>query len=78
MTFVGAFLTDPASAAEVPGVTPEVIAAAVRGSREGYRYGFHYVWLTSIAFGLVSVILCLVLPSNYKFLTNRVAAHIRH
>ncbi|SMQ47638.1 unnamed protein product [Zymoseptoria tritici ST99CH_3D7] len=76
--FVTAFLTAPATAAKVEGVTAQVIAAAGRGAQEANAHAFYYVWVTSIAFGLVSVLLCMALPSNYKFLTNRVAAHIKH
>ncbi|SMR47418.1 unnamed protein product [Zymoseptoria tritici ST99CH_3D1] len=76
--FVTAFLTAPATAAKVEGVTAQVIAAAGRGAQEANAHAFYYVWVTSIAFGLVSVLLCMALPSNYKFLTDRVAAHIKH
>ncbi|KJY00781.1 hypothetical protein TI39_contig312g00027 [Zymoseptoria brevis] len=76
--FVTAFLTAPATAAKVEGVTAQVIAAAQRGAQEANAHAFYYVWVTSIASGLISVLLCLALPSNYKFLTNWVAAHIKH
>lgn len=37
---VSAFLTAPATAAEVPGVTPAILAAAAEGSKWGYTYAF--------------------------------------
>jgi hypothetical protein len=37
-----------------------------------------FVWYTSIAFGVVSIIAAAFLGNNRKYLTNRVAAKIGH
>lgn len=43
-TFVGAFLTVPEQAAEMPGITPTIFAAALRGSQWAYANSLHFVW----------------------------------
>jgi hypothetical protein len=68
--FVTTFLTNPTAIMGIDGVTAQVIAAATRGSRIAYSEAFYWVWITSIAFGAVSVLACLALPSNYKFLVS--------
>jgi hypothetical protein len=42
--FVGTFLTTPEKIAEVPGVTPEIIAAALQGTKWAYSYSLSFVW----------------------------------
>lgn len=64
--FVGAFLTAPDSLSQVPGVTPEIIAAADYGRRFAYTESLKYVWLTSIAFGVCAIIACCFLGSLRK------------
>lgn len=76
--FIETLLGAPTKITTVPGVTSAVIAAATRATQEAYAYGLKYVWLTSIAFGVVAIIACIFLPSNQRFLTDRIAAHIKH
>ncbi|KXS97771.1 hypothetical protein AC579_8823 [Pseudocercospora musae] len=54
--FVGTFLTTPTpeALAKVPGLTPQVIAAATTGAQWAYAHALHLVWYTSIAFGIVA------------------------
>lgn len=42
--FVETFLTVPAEAASLPGVTAQVLAAALKGSQWAYAESLHYVW----------------------------------
>lgn len=77
MKFVTAFLTAPGSIMTVPGVTPGVVAAAIRGSQDSFAYALSFVWYTSIAFGVVAIIAAGFLGNNRKYLTDRVAAKIR-
>ncbi|CZT15092.1 related to MFS drug efflux pump [Ramularia collo-cygni] len=49
--FVGTMLTAPANISSVPGVTPEVLAAATLGRQWAYAEALHLVWYVSIAFG---------------------------
>lgn len=78
LTFVETFLTAPMSAAQVPGASPLVLAAATRASEDAYSYALKYVWYTSIAFGVVAIIAAAFLGNNRKYLTDRVAAKIRN
>ena len=72
-TFVTTFLTVPAEAASLPGVTPAILAGALRGSQWAYAESLHYVWFTSIAFGVLSIIAAAFLPNTRRFETNRIA-----
>lgn len=71
--FVETLLLDPTKIASVPGVTPAILAAATKGSQWAYAESLKYVWYTSIAFGLLSMIAVAFLPSTLKYQTNRVA-----
>lgn len=74
MSFVGAFVTDPTKVALIPGVTPEIVAAATKGLQWAYSDSLKYVWYSSLPFGILCIIGCLVLEKNGRFITNRVAA----
>lgn len=76
-SFADAFLKAPATLAKVPGVTPEIIAAATLGSQNAYAYAFSFVWYSSIAFGAIAILAAFFLGNNRKYLTNRIAAKIR-
>jgi hypothetical protein len=76
-TFVGAFLTVPAEATKIPGVTAQVLEAAVIGTRWAYAEALKYVWLSSISFGCCAIIACLFIGNIGKYMTSRVAARIR-
>ncbi|OCK74475.1 putative major facilitator superfamily transporter [Lepidopterella palustris CBS 459.81] len=72
--FVLAFITAPTTLNKVDGATPQIIEAATLGSRWAYAESLKYVWLTTIPFGALCIILCLFMGSNSKYQTNRVAA----
>ncbi|KAF2110595.1 major facilitator superfamily domain-containing protein [Lophiotrema nucula] len=74
--FVGTFLTAPTEIGSVPGVTPQIIAAATRGTQWAYSDSLKYVWFTSIAFGGMAIVCCILLPSTKKYQTNRVAVQL--
>ena len=78
--FVELFVKAPQqlATAKIRGLTPAVIQAATLGSRTAYADSLKDVWYTSIAFGLLSIICCIFLGNNSKFITNRIAANIRH
>jgi MFS family permease len=71
--FVYTFLTAPENIAQVPGITPAVIAAAAKGVQWAYAESLKYVWYTSIAFGVLATVCALLLPNTARFQTNRVA-----
>jgi hypothetical protein len=74
--FVTTFLTTPEEIASIEGATPAVIAAATKGTQWAYSKSLSYVWFTSIAFGSMAIVCCLLLPSTKKYQTNRVAVQI--
>ncbi|KAK1043777.1 hypothetical protein LTR74_018395 [Friedmanniomyces endolithicus] len=77
--FVTLFLTAPneLASANIPGLTETVVAAATLGSQYAYAESLKYVWYTSIAFGVLSIMACLFLGDISKYMTNRIAANIR-
>ena len=77
-TFVTTFLTVPANITDVAGVTPAIIKAATIGSRWAYSDALAYVWYTSIPFGVLSIIGCLMIGDISKHMTNRIAVQMRH
>ncbi|EXJ55395.1 hypothetical protein A1O7_08322 [Cladophialophora yegresii CBS 114405] len=77
-TFVQTFLTLPANVSDVVGVTPAIVEAATMGSRWAYSDALAYVWYTSIPFGVLSIIGCLMIGDISKYMTNRIAVQMRH
>ena len=71
--FVTTLLLEPMEIATVPGFTPQILEAAQVGVRWAYAVSLHYVWYTSIAFGVCAIVCCLFLGSTAKYQTNRVA-----
>ena len=71
--FITILLTDPTEIATAPGFSPEVLAGAQVGIRWAYAKSLHYVWYTSIPFGVAAIVCCLFLGSTAKYQTNRVA-----
>ncbi|KAK5090250.1 hypothetical protein LTR05_000421 [Lithohypha guttulata] len=75
--FVTVLLTDPSKIAAVPGVTAEIIQAGAMGSRWAYAESLRNVWLVSIAFGGCAIVACIFLGNISKYMTNRIAAHVK-
>jgi hypothetical protein len=71
--FVETLFTDPTKILSVPGVNEKVLAAATYGSQWAYADSLHYVWWTSLAFGICAIICVAFLPSTAKYQTNRIA-----
>lgn len=71
--FVETLFRDPTKIMSVPGVTAKVLAAATYGSQWAYADSLHYVWWTSLAFGICAIICVAFLPSTAKYQTNRIA-----
>lgn len=76
-TFIVTLVTAPDQITKIPGVTPAILNAAAIGSRWGYAESLKYVWLTSIPFGVIAIILCLFLGNTAEYMTDRVAGRIR-
>ena len=74
--FVIVFLSSPADAAKLPGETGQVLAAAAKGAQWAYAESLRYVWWTSIAFGVLSMICSVLIPNTRRFQTNRIAVSL--
>lgn len=75
--FVSTFLSTPAAAVNVTGVTPAIVEAAVIGSRWGYSEALKYVWYVSIPFGCLSIVGCFLIGDISRFMTNRIAVELK-
>lgn len=76
--FVTTFLTAPETIGSMEGVTADMVAAAAKGSQWAYSQSLRMVWLVSIPFGVLAIIGCCLIGNTSRFMTNRVATHIRH
>jgi hypothetical protein len=76
-TFVLTWLGAPDQISTVPGVTPAIIQGAVIGQRWGYAESLKWVWITSIPFGVIAIIMCIFIGNVTKYMTNRVAATLQ-
>ncbi|CAK1364172.1 unnamed protein product [Cercospora beticola] len=62
--FIGAFASGAREAvAQVPGVTPAIIAAAGAAYQQAFADGVRVVFIIAAPFGAVGCVLCLLLPS---------------
>ncbi|KAK3070117.1 hypothetical protein LTR53_011017 [Teratosphaeriaceae sp. CCFEE 6253] len=71
--FVTTYLTAPTEIASVPGFNAQVLEGALEGTQWAYAESLHYVWYTSIAFGICSIVAAASLPNTRRFETNRIA-----
>lgn len=71
--FVVAFAETEPGAAELPGVTPQVISASSLAVRWAYTDSLKNVWYATIPFSVICIICCVFLPNIKKYMTNRVA-----
>lgn len=62
--------------AKIPGVTPELEAAALRAFHEAYAYAFRRVFWSTIPFGVIGIVCACFLKDPSRFLTNHVAVHM--
>ncbi len=74
--FVTGFLSMPMNVSTTSGVTPAIIHAATIGKQWAFADSFRYVWLSTIAFGCLSMVVCLFIPSLKKYETNRIATEM--
>ncbi|GIZ39520.1 hypothetical protein CKM354_000290100 [Cercospora kikuchii] len=75
--FVATYATlGPVQAAQLPGVTPQILAAAGLGKQWAYAESLHYLWYTTIGFGCLAILSAAFIPSLKRFASNRVAVAI--
>ena len=65
------------SFADVPGVTPEIIAAGVAANANAYNQAYRTVWLSTIAFSGLGVILSFFAPNVNHMLTGDVVVQVK-
>ena len=77
--FIAAFTSgDLALTAAIPGISPEIVAAAQSAFQYGYAYAFRIAYLAIIPFGVVATVCgCFVLDPS-KYLTRHVAVRLQH
>ena len=66
----------PGAFAAVPGITPQIEAAAALAFREAYAYAFRRVFWASIPFGIIAIICAFFILDPSAYLTNHVAIHM--
>ena len=71
--FITILLSDPTKITTAPGFSPKILAAAEVGIRWAYAESLHYVWYTSVPFGVCAIVCCMFLPGTAKYQTNRIA-----
>ena len=65
------------SFADVAGVTPEIIAAGVAANANAYNQAYRPVWLSTIAFSGLGVILSFFAPNVNHQLTGDVVVQVK-
>lgn len=76
--FVTGFLATPPdpSLADIPGVTTEVLAAAALGTQWAFADSLKFVFIASIPFGVLAVVLSFFVRNLHTYMTDRVVAHL--
>lgn len=76
--FVTTYLTSPAKATALNGVTSSILEAAGLGQRWAYADSLQYVWWAGFAFSMLAAACCFFIPDLRPYLTNRVAVVSKH
>ncbi len=75
--FVAAFRSGSGEAlAAVPGATQAVLQAVAKASKSAYAESFRYIWVTLIAFCVVSIVGCWLFTSTTAYFTDEIAAPV--
>lgn len=75
--FITAFTSGSAEAlAAVPGATQAVVRAVTKATKLAYAESFKYIWITLIAFCVVSIAGCWLFTSTTKYFTDEIAAPV--
>jgi hypothetical protein len=62
----------------VPGITPEIIAAAGAATQQAYLESFRYVFYATIPFGVLLILFSWLSPNFDKYLSMNVAKRLQH
>ncbi|KAF1988842.1 hypothetical protein K402DRAFT_327999 [Aulographum hederae CBS 113979] len=66
------------TALQIPGVTPRVLQAASEGLKFAYAEGFKYIYVTSMAFGAIAIVLACFTRDVTPNMTNSVAVRLQN
>ncbi|KAJ9608521.1 hypothetical protein H2200_007509 [Cladophialophora chaetospira] len=72
-TFIEIVQADPSKATQIP-VDHHILEAAAAGFKQGNAGSAKYVFYGNLAFGVVAILMCLLLPNISKFMTSNVVA----
>ena len=61
----------------VPGITPQIEAAALKGETAAYTSAFHYVFYATIPFSVILIVGSVIFPNFEKYLTTEVARKLQ-
>ena len=64
----------PAAFANVPGLNATIEAVGVRASQIGHTHAYRYVWLSSIAFSSIALILSILSPNVDDKMSGKISA----
>jgi hypothetical protein len=77
--FLGAITSGlPDAFSTVPGATQAIIATGLRAYKQANADAYRTVYLSTIAFSGIAIILTIFAPNTEKFMTNQVAATLHH
>lgn len=68
----------PKAFAAVPGLTPAIKSVALAANQAGLAQSYRLVWLTSLAFTGIGVILALMSPNTKQYLTDKVVITLKN
>jgi hypothetical protein len=71
--FIQAFTVGPSAFADIPGITPSIIAAGSQAYKVATSNSFRTVFLTTIAFSCVGLVTTLFLPNFDSLMSNKIA-----
>lgn len=72
-SFISALAIGPSAFADIPGITPRIIAAGSYAYRVANSNSFRTVFLSTIAFSCVALIATLFLPNFDSLLSDKIA-----
>jgi hypothetical protein len=79
VSFLGAFsIGTPEAFAAVPGITPSILAIGTRAYKVANADAFRTVYLSTIAFSGIAVILTFFAPNVDELMTHKVASTLRN
>lgn len=62
---------------DVPGVTPTIIGAGAAAYQEAYTQAFHTLWLTTLAFTMLGMVLSVFTKNTDDLMTEKIAVTVQ-